>query len=230
MIEKMTSQSLAVGAENLMNILKNYSRVEGQKNAKQLITVGIVGFPNVGKSSVINSLKRSKAAATGNTPGVTKKMQEISLDKHIVLIDSPGVVLSTADQSDSLLLRQAIKVEELSDPIKPVEALINRIENDQLLKYYRIGQFKTTEQFLAFVARKKGQLSAGGVPNIDETARQVIRDYLNGKLTFFTQPPIDDDDEEDEGDDAGDKDMDSQDEDSDDDEEDDDDMDDDSDQ
>jgi nuclear GTP-binding protein len=66
MIEKMTSQSLAVGAENLMNILKNYCRVEGQKNAKQLITVGIVGFPNVGKSSVINSLKRCKAAATGN--------------------------------------------------------------------------------------------------------------------------------------------------------------------
>jgi nuclear GTP-binding protein len=154
-------------------------------------------------------------------------MQEISLDKHIVLIDSPGVVLSTNDQSDSLVLRQAIKVEELSDPIKPVDALLNRIEHDQLLKYYRIAKFKTTEQFLASVARKKGQLSAGGVPNIDETARQVIRDYLNGKLTFFTQPPVDDDDEDDEGDDAGDMNMDSQEEDSD---EDDDDMDDDSDQ
>ena len=80
---------------------------------------------------------------------------------------------------------------------------------------------------MASVARKKGQLSAGGVPNIDETARQVIRDYLNGKLTFFTQPPVDDDDEDDEGDDAGDMNMDSQEEDSD---EDDDDMDDDSDQ
>ena len=57
-------------------------------------------------------------------------MQEISLDKHIVLIDSPGVVLSTNDQSDSLILRQAIKVEELSDPIKPVDALLNRIEKD----------------------------------------------------------------------------------------------------
>ena len=91
-------------------------------------------------------------------PGVTKKMQEIHLDKNIVLIDSPGVVLSTNDQSDSLILRQAIKVEDLTDPIRPVEALLNRIENEQLLKFYRIGQFETAEQFLAQVAKKKGLL------------------------------------------------------------------------
>jgi nuclear GTP-binding protein len=178
MVEKMTSQSLAVGAENLLNVLKNYARVKGHGSAKQLITVGVVGFPNVGKSSVINSLKRSKAAVVGNMPGVTKKMQEISLDKNIVLIDSPGVVL-----------------EELTDPVRPVEALLNRVENEQLLKFYRIGQFTTAEQFLAQVAKKKGLLGAGGVPNIDETARCVIRDYLNGKLTYFTTPPQIEDDE-----------------------------------
>jgi nuclear GTP-binding protein len=72
-------------------------------------------------------------------PGVTKKMQEINLDKNIVLLDSPGVVLSTNEQSDSLILRQAIKIEDLTDPIKPVEALLNRIEKEQLLKFYRIG-------------------------------------------------------------------------------------------
>jgi len=57
----------------------------------------VIGFPNVGKSSLINSLKRSRAAATGNMPGVTKAMQEIQLDKNIILLDSPGVVLSTKD-------------------------------------------------------------------------------------------------------------------------------------
>ena len=86
MVDKMTHLSTAVGTENLLNILKNYSRVEGDAKAKSLITVGVVGFPNVGKSSLINSLKRSKAAATGNTPGVTKQMQEIQLDKNIVLL------------------------------------------------------------------------------------------------------------------------------------------------
>ena len=149
MVDKMTSLSTAVGTENLLNILKNYARVDGDTKTKALITVGVVGFPNVGKSSLINSLKRSKAAATGNTPGVTKQMQEIQLDKNIVLLDSPGVVLATSDQTDSLILRSAVRVEDINDPLRPVEALLGRIEHEQLLKYYRIGQFTTTESFLA---------------------------------------------------------------------------------
>lgn len=72
MVDKMTSLTTAVGTENLLNILKNWARVGGDSKAKKLITVGVIGFPNVGKSSLINSLKKSKAAATGNTPGITK--------------------------------------------------------------------------------------------------------------------------------------------------------------
>lgn len=72
LIEKVTHLTGAVGTENLMNILKNYARTSKDSSDKQNITVGIVGFPNVGKSSIINSLKRSKAAATGNQPGVTR--------------------------------------------------------------------------------------------------------------------------------------------------------------
>ena len=112
-------------------------------------------------------MKRSKAAPTGNTPGVTKSMQEIYLDKNIILIDSPGVVLSSKDQSDSLILRSAIKVEEIIDPLRPVEALLNRIEKDELLRYYRIASFNSQEEFLGQIARKKGFLQAGGIPNFD---------------------------------------------------------------
>lgn len=202
MVDKMTSQSKAIGTDNLMNVLKNYARVDGESKTKGLITVGVVGFPNVGKSSLINSLKRSKAAATGNTPGVTKAMQEIQLDKNIVLLDSPGVVLTTNEQTDSLILRSAVKVEDLNDPIRPVEALIARVEHAQLLKYYRIGPFTSAENFIAMVGRKRGYLQAGGIVNMDSAARQIIRDFLNGKLSFHTQPPIVDDEVVDEEDDV----------------------------
>jgi nuclear GTP-binding protein len=77
LVEKVTHLTGAVGTDNLMNILKNYARTGAGGNEKFVITVGVVGFPNVGKSSIINSLKRQRCAATGNQPGVTKSMQEI---------------------------------------------------------------------------------------------------------------------------------------------------------
>ena len=128
-------------------------------------------------------------------------MQEIQLDKNIVLLDSPGVCLNTSEQTDSLILRSAVKIEDLVDPIRPVEALINRIEHEQLLKYYRIGRFETADNFLAQIARKRGFLKAGGIINMDSAARSVLRDFMNGKLEYHTQPPIVDDEVADEGED-----------------------------
>lgn len=61
-----------LGADTLLQLLKNYCR---NLNLKTSITVGIIGYPNVGKSSLINSLKRSKVAAVGSTPGLTKSLQ-----------------------------------------------------------------------------------------------------------------------------------------------------------
>jgi len=71
-----------------------------------------------------------------------------------------------------------------------VEALISRVEKDEICKLYHIATFQNADQMLGQVARKKGLLKSGGVANLEEAARSVLRDFLNGKIKYFTAPPV----------------------------------------
>lgn len=89
----------------------------------------------------------------------------------------------------------------MTDPFRPVEALLARVPQEEILKLYHIAEFKDTDNMLGQVARKKGLLKNGGVANMEEAARAVLRDFLNGKIKYFTAPPAsalieNDDDEE----------------------------------
>jgi len=92
--------------------------------------------------------------------------------------------------------------EENEDSIKPVESLINCIEKSELLKFYRIGNFTNTDEFLAQVAKKRGMLGTDGVANMDAVARVVIRDFMYGKIACFTKLPENEDISETEHDDV----------------------------
>ncbi len=149
-IEEMLGSNKAVGAENLLNLLKNYCRTE---DLKKQITVGIVGFPNVGKSSIINSLKRGKVVGVSSTPGYTKGLQEIHLDKNIKLIDCPGVVLSS--DPTQLVLHNVIRTEDVKDPIECVAAITNKVAKEVLVETYKLeSDWETIEQFLYLIGDK----------------------------------------------------------------------------
>ena len=81
----------------------------GAEQSVPWFAAGVIGLPNVGKISLINSLKRTRVAAVGNTPGVTKSVQEVHLDKNVKLLDSPGIVFS-AGASAASALRNCVKV------------------------------------------------------------------------------------------------------------------------
>ncbi|KAI6192176.1 CP-type G domain-containing protein [Aphelenchoides bicaudatus] len=182
--------SKCIGADLVMKLLKNYCR---NKDVKTTIRVGLVGFPNVGKSSVINSLKRRRSCSTGAVPGVTKRLQEVELDKNIRLIDSPGVVFASSNNSDpaEVALKNALRVDTLSNPVTPVMAILRRCSVETLVIHFKISHFTNPEQFLPLVARKLGRLKQGGVPDVDAAARHVLNDWNCGKLRYFTQVPSD---------------------------------------
>ncbi|GFR43831.1 hypothetical protein Agub_g4952, partial [Astrephomene gubernaculifera] len=180
------ASSACLGADTLLQLLKNYTRNAGIKTA---ITVGVVGLPNVGKSSLINSLKRARVAQVGNTPGVTKSVQEVVLDKHIKLLDSPGVVFASAENDAAAALRNAIKIEKLSDPLSPVAEILKRVPAKQLMMLYKIQTFSTPEEFLHLIALARGKLRRGGTPDSPAAARIVLQDWNDGRIPYYTSPP-----------------------------------------
>jgi len=178
----------AIGAEELLGLLKNYARVG---DTKSIITVGIVGFPNVGKSSLINSLTRTRAVAVSAIPGFTKVTQEVILDKNIRLIDSPGIVFADGD-SAATVLRNCINVEEMEDVLTPVQSILDRCPQEYLMQLYSIPRFKDKDclSFLALVAKATGKLKKGGIPNTDSAARSILHDWNCGKIKFYCKPPV----------------------------------------
>ena len=189
-VENVSSTD-CLGADILIQLLKNYARTQNSKDLKQSINVGIVGLPNVGKSSLVNSLKRARVAKVGNQPGVTKHIQEIHLDKQVTLLDSPGVVFQEVgeDGQAAAALRNCVKVETLEDPTLPISEICKRCPQKQLMSLYRIPAYDSVDEFLIQVAGVRGKLKRGGTVDVVAAAKIVLQDWNDGKIPYFTMPP-----------------------------------------
>ncbi|XP_076640527.1 nucleostemin 1 [Colletes latitarsis] len=190
--ETMIQGGTCFGAELLLSLLANYCRNAG--NVKTSIRVGVVGLPNVGKSSVINSLKRSKACNVGNTPGITKAMQAVQLDSKIKLLDSPGIVFanhSPGEKPDesSFALKNAVKIQSLRDPYTPATAILKRVSKPQIMELYDVPDFSTPDEFFALKATRMGKFKKGGIPDAVAAARSILEDWNSGKIRYYTVPP-----------------------------------------
>jgi nuclear GTP-binding protein len=185
--EELISSAKSVGAEKLLEIVKNYSRTDTGKVSA--ITVGVIGYPNVGKSSVINSLTKRRVVGVSSMPGFTKTIQEVEVDSKVTLIDCPGVVLSSEDEI-TLLLRNTIKAENVQDLERAVAEIMRKVKKDQLLKLYKISDYTQPKEFIIKVAEKKGKIKKGGVLHMEETMRMIIQDWNLGKIRYYVPPPM----------------------------------------
>ncbi|KYR01801.1 putative GTP-binding protein [Tieghemostelium lacteum] len=174
------------GKGSLIQLLRQFSKLHTDK--KQ-ISVGFVGYPNVGKSSIINTLKSKVVCKAAPIPGETKVWQYITLMKRIYLIDCPGVVPATGDSEVELVLKGVVRVENLEDATEYIPEVLNRIKKDYLVKTYNIADWKDHEDFLSQMAEKTGKLLKKRVPDLNAVAKLVLYDYQRGKIPYFTPPP-----------------------------------------
>jgi nuclear GTP-binding protein len=194
----------------LFKALKTFATA---KQLKRAISVGVIGYPNVGKSSVINSLTSrlggvGAACPVGAEAGVTTSLREVKIDSKLKLLDSPGIVFpSTADGSKGskteeqarLVLLNAVPPKQIEDPVPAVALLLKRLSASQdkltkLMDVYALPPLLTTNgdpttDFLIQVARKRGRLGKGGVPNINSAATTVITDWRDGRIQGWMDAP-----------------------------------------
>jgi nuclear GTP-binding protein len=92
-------------------------------------------------------------------------MQEIHLDKNIKLLDCPGIIFDSESLDSQIILRNAVRVEQLEDPITPVSLILERCDQKQLTSLYKVSEFKDVMQFLKAIAQKRGKLKKGNKNN-----------------------------------------------------------------
>jgi len=169
----------------LINLFRQLGKLHMDK--KQ-ISVGFIGYPNVGKSSVINALRSKKVCNVAPIAGETKVWQYITLMKRIFLIDCPGVVYPSAETDTEKVLKGVVRVELVTNPEDYVETVLQRVRTEYIAKNYKIENWTTSTHFLEQLAKKSGKLLKGGEPDITVTARMVLNDWQRGKLPFYVPP------------------------------------------
>ncbi|KAK8813193.1 hypothetical protein WA158_002785 [Blastocystis sp. Blastoise] len=175
------------GKGALFDLLRQFALLHKEK--KQ-ISVGFIGYPNVGKSSIINTLKQKDVCKVAPIPGETKIWQYITLMKNIFLIDCPGVVYQSTDSDSDIVLKGVVRAERLEEPDLIIPAILDRVKKEYLQKTYNIEDWKDPEDFLAKFAFKNGKMLKGGEPDKRQASVMIINDLQRGKLPYFIPPPL----------------------------------------
>lgn len=180
--------------ETSRKLLKEMNLKRKEKGLKQRpMRALIVGVPNAGKSTLINRLVGKKATVTGNQPGVTKSLSWIRINKELELLDSPGILWpKIANQKQAYILASLSSIkEEILDTNDLALFILKKMMElypSHLKERYGIDKidFKNIEPTLDQIAKKRGALLKGGIPDYEKVYSLIIRDLKEGLLGKIT--------------------------------------------
>ena len=164
-----------------------------KKGIHRTIRGMVIGIPNVGKSTFINSIAGSKKAKTGNKPGITKGKQWIKISNYMNLLDTPGLLWPKIhDQNVALHLAYTKTIkEEILDPEEIAHYFLEEMKilyPNAISKRYgvEVSDEDKGYEILESICLKKGWIKSGAIPDIVRGARHVLDDFQMGRLGRIT--------------------------------------------
>lgn len=184
------------GMKSVQNVIREACREKTERDQKRgiknrPIRAMVVGIPNVGKSTFINSFAGKACAKTGNRPGVTKGAQWIRLNRQVELLDTPGILWPKFDDPE-VGIRLAI-LGSVNDEILNLQELAGRLGSflqeyfpGSLEERYQTAVPPEPERMLRKIAEVRGCLSRGGEPDVERAASLLLDDFRSGRLGKIT--------------------------------------------
>lgn len=184
------------GIKNIQALVQESCKEKIERDRKRgiinrPIRAMVVGIPNVGKSTFINSFAGKACAKTGNKPGVTKGKQWIRLNKNLELLDTPGILWPKFE--DQKIGEHLALIGSINDEILHVDelavALIRNLKNsylDLLEKRYNITMDEDAYDTLKKIAIARRCLQKGELPDVDRASSMLLEDFRSGKLGRIT--------------------------------------------
>ena len=172
-----------IGRSRLRELLS----IESKRTKTKQVKVGVIGYPNTGKSSLINALCARKRAGTSPHAGHTKSISKIKFRDNIYILDSPGVLTGEEENSTNTatVTRQTEVGAKDYHKTKYPELIVNEImkNNPELLdKFYKINSNSDSEVLLEKLGKKWNFLKKRGEIDVDRTARRILKDWQEGKI------------------------------------------------
>ena len=188
-IEEMPDKSVLVSCKDRrgINELRNIIKIISSQLKKEKVIVGILGYPNTGKSSLINVLIGRNSAATSSQAGYTKSMQKIKLMEGIFILDSPGVIPKqeySSVESKKIAKHAKIGARTYSN-VKDPEQIITEIMREfpgLLEEHYGIKAMGNSETLIEELGKKKNFYKKKGVVETDKASRLILKDWQEGKI------------------------------------------------